>query len=148
MVNSGHHEQSSVLVERETIVVTEGVDKKSPEPVEKQAFIQSFLGTLKRLVEDITSLEVATYVTYGDQEGEITVEVGSKGYTAILQAYTKISLDADTVVLLPVKKENQDLTVRQDLYEIHKQHLEMAKQTRQEMLSTLLNALPSISHLL
>lgn len=114
-------------------------------PVRPSTFGESFFGTLKHLIEDVTTLEVATYMTYGDQEGDITVEVGDSSYKAVLQAYTKISLDADTIVLLPAKKEaKEEIVIRQELYDIHQQYVRMAKETRQEMVAAMLGAIGSV----
>jgi len=118
--------------------------KEPPAPADKRDFGRQFMGTLKRIMEDVSTLEVATYVTYGDEKGEITLNVSGSEYSAYLQAYTKISLDADTIALLPVKEQDDDIVVRQELYDIHQEHVEMAKQTRQEMISALLGAIGSV----
>jgi hypothetical protein len=120
------------------------IEKKKPAPVQPETFGQSFMGTLKHLLQDASELEVVTYVTYGDQAGEITLDVRGANYQAVLQAYTKISLDADTVVLLPARQEDQEIVVHQELYDIHKQHVEMAQRTRQEMITAMLNAVSSV----
>jgi hypothetical protein len=121
--------------------VTTAAGDTTAEPKE---FGKKFLGTLKKLIEDVTTLEVATYVTYGEQTGDITVKVDEKDYKAELQAYTKISLDADTIALLPAKKQDQEIIVREELYDIHKEHVAMAKETREAMLKTMLDAIGSV----
>lgn len=115
-----------------------------PPEADKTSFATQFMGSLKRIMEDVTTLDVATYVTYGDEEGEIKVEVAGSEYPAYLQAYTRISLDADTIALLPAKKQGEDIVVREELYDIHMEHVEQAKATRQAMLDSMFGAIGSV----
>lgn len=128
----------------ETKAITVTRSSEAPPAASPNDFGSQFMGTLKKIMADLTSLEVATYVTYGDEAGEITVEVEGSSYPAYLQAYTKISLDADTIALLPAKKQGEDIVVRGELYDIHMEHVEQAKATRQAMLDSMFKAISSV----
>ena len=133
-----------------------GETKKSEKVGTQEDFMGRFWATAKKMLDDVLTLEVATYTTTGKGEGDIilTVEadkggsqsssgstIQSKDYHATLQAYTKIKLDADTLALLPVSEE---YVLRKEIYDIHKEHVQLAQKTRQEMVAAILNAAASL----
>lgn len=137
----------------ETTTTTEQEETQRKGAIKKEDVRDSFLDALKRILDDVTSLEVTTYVTTSEQEGPITLTVESARdadnklipYKAQLAAHTKIKLDADTLALLPV---TQDFVVRKEVYDIHKEHVKMAQETRQAMVGALLEAASKLTNLI
>ncbi|HET6261459.1 MAG TPA: hypothetical protein VFG99_04370, partial [Chloroflexia bacterium] len=84
--------------------------------------------TIQHAIEDINSLEVATYVSE-DMEG-VTYEGGKFTGPAHLRALTRINLDGDTAVCVPEK----DGQIDQAVWAIHIDMVAKAQAHRAEML--------------
>lgn len=127
------------------------ITKPAAPETDKETFQKRFLGTLTHILEDVTTLEVATYSTTGtgqvSGEGDIPLTIGNHIYQAHLQAYTCIKLDADTVLVLPGTTEGSNLVINQSVYNLHLKHIELAKQTRQEMISAMLGAISNVANI-
>ncbi len=128
----------------QTTLTDDSTGKKKPTAT-REEFGLSFWGTLKHLIEDVTTLEVATFTTQGDDKGEVALSVQEQVYHAHLQAYTKISLDADTVLMLPARMDGENHVIDHAIYDLHMEHVNMAKQTRQEMLKAMLDAVAGLT---
>ncbi|HEY3311043.1 MAG TPA: hypothetical protein VGK00_05320 [Anaerolineales bacterium] len=95
---------------------------------------------LSKALDDATSLEVSTYVA-GDLD---TVQYDSGKFTgAQLRAMTRISLDGDTLVCIPEKDGEVDISV----WNIHAEMVKTAQSNRSELMKTLVSAATSISGL-
>jgi hypothetical protein len=119
-------------------------DSGSPEIVVEEAgasgvadgiagFVAKLSGTISRALDDMSSLEVSTYVT-GDMTS-IYVEEGQV-IGAALRAYTRVSLDGDTIVCLP----ERDGEVDRALLEIHGASVKQAQEARCELMRTIVEA--------
>lgn len=134
-------------------------DKPKPQEeaqeTDNKEWYERFWDSLQALLTDVLTLEVTTYVTTGAEEGEIKLKIAASDtgdieksehqYNGTLMAYTKVKLDADTLVLLPVSEE---FALRKEIYDIHKEHVEASQKTRTEMVSAMLNAIASLGDML
>jgi hypothetical protein len=107
----------------------------------------NFWDSLAKLLDDLTSLEVATYVTYDGMQSPVTIDVKAIKTPALLQAYTKFDLDADTTALLPVKKTGDELEIRDAVLRVHETHVKTALETRAKFIEALLKAIPDVLQL-
>jgi hypothetical protein len=90
---------------------------------------------LERAVDDLTSLEVATYTTQ-DMRG-VRYDPTAGGFTgdAKLQAFTRVELDGDTAVIVPTGG-----TVDQAVWTLHTGMVERAQTNRNELIKTATSA--------
>jgi hypothetical protein len=109
--------------------------------------INKFWNNLSNLLSDLTSLEVSTYVTFDGIEKPVMVKVNQQDVPCSLQAYTKLDLDADSTVVLPVTQTQGNLSLIRDFQAIHDSHVRLAIETRREMVKALLDAIPNITAL-
>lgn len=92
---------------------------------------------LSKALDDATSLEVTTYIA--DDMSAAEYENGKmKG--AQLRAFTRISIDGDTIVCLPKKDDEVDTAV----WEIHLQMVKQAQESRAELMKTVVAAASSL----
>lgn len=91
--------------------------------------------TIQNAIEDISSLEVATYVS-ADMEG-VTYEDGKFTGPARLRALTRINLDGDSAVCVPEKDGQIDKAV----WEIHLEMVTKAQAHRAELLKLSISAI-------
>jgi hypothetical protein len=111
----------------------------------------NFWDSLAGLLKDMTSLEVATFTTTGG----ITLpnitdsldNLNAQNATLQLQAYSHFDLDQDTKVILPVKKQGDDLVVQQAILDIHEKHVTTALEQRSAMIESMLKAITDIVNL-
>ena len=98
-----------------------------------QQFSEKLCETLKKAIDDVSSLEVATYVS--DDMSTVTYDfkTGQFTGTAKLRALTHIKLDGDTMLCVPEK----DGVVDQALWTIHADMVKQAQTHRAELLKTL-----------
>jgi len=103
--------------------------------------LKGFVGKLGRTIsgalEDMTSLEVQTY-SASDMKS-IFVEQGHL-LGAQLRAYTRISLDGDTIVCLP----ERDGEIDREVLEIHQAAVKQAQEARAELMRTIVAAATSL----
>ncbi len=98
-----------------------------------QEFASALSGALQHAVQDISSLEVATYVS--EDIGEVRYENGH--FTgAQLRALTRISFSGDTLLCLPEDGGKVD----QALWTIHAEMVQKALVNRSEMLKAAISA--------
>ena len=98
-----------------------------------QQFSEKLCETLKKAIDDVSSLEVATYVS--DDMSTVTYDfkTGQFTGTAKLRALTHIKLDGDTMICVPEKEG----VVDQALWAIHADMVKQAQTHRAELLKTL-----------
>jgi len=99
-----------------------------------QKFADKLGKTLEKAIDDVTSLEVATYVSE-DMSG-VTVDAGRFGGSAHLKARTRVTIDGDTQVVVPVSEGQIDMA----LWDIHLKTIQQAQANRLELLKTVISA--------
>jgi hypothetical protein len=108
----------------------------------------NFWNSLAGLLQDLTSLEVATFTTTGGitlpniTDALDKLNVGNAPLQ--LQAYSRFDLDQDTKVILPVKQVGEDLVVQQAILDIHEKHVTTALAQRSAMIASMLKAITDI----
>lgn len=103
-------------------------------------FVDKLGQYLSKALDDATSLEVSTYVA-GDLS--TTEYENGKMKGAQMRAFTRISLDGDTIVCLPEKDGEVDTAV----WEIHLQMVKQAQESRAELMKTVVSAASSLAGL-
>ncbi len=105
-----------------------------------QELINKLMETLKQVMDDITSLEIKTYVSEDVsgakyEKGEFT--------NAQLRAVTRVSLDGDVLNVVPESGGELDRA----LWEVHLAMVQQAQANRAEMLKTAVSLLGSLKAL-
>ena len=95
--------------------------------------------TLERAVDDLTSLEVATYTADDLTSVRSDAAGGGFGAQARLQAITRITLDGDTAVVVPGGG-----AVDPAIWTLHTQMVERAQADRAELIRTVVSAAASL----
>ncbi len=90
--------------------------------------------TLQKAIDDVTGLEVSTYVSE-DMSG-VTYESGKFGGSAQLRAMTHVTIDGDTLVCVPLKDGEVDAGV----LAVHLEMVKQAQANRAEMIKTVISA--------
>lgn len=103
-----------------------------------QAVAQKISDVLKAIAEDLTVLEVRTYVS--NEMSKVSAD--DLAATATLRAFTSVKLDGDISVCIP---EDAQKNVDTELWEIH---LDMVKQAQSQREETMRIAVEAISSLL
>ncbi|MCP4396316.1 MAG: hypothetical protein GY801_03260 [bacterium] len=105
-----------------------------------QQFTATVGDTLKRSVDNVSSLEVAIYVS--DDMSNVKYDVGTKQFTGNvkLRSLTRIDLDGDTIACLPEKDEEID----RDLWKIHMDMVQQAQAYRTELLKALTSVVTGV----
>jgi hypothetical protein len=109
--------------------------------VSLQQFVNKLSATLSRALDDITSLEIATYVS--DDMAQVKYENGQFS-GASLRAVTRVKLDGDTLLCVPV----EDGEVDADLWKIHLDMIREAQISRTELLKTAVSAASGLINLI
>ncbi len=105
-----------------------------------QELINKLMETLKQVMDDITSLEIKTYVS--DDVSGAKYEKG-EFTNAQLRAITRISLDGDVLNVVPESGGELDRA----LWEVHLSMVQQAQANRAEMLKTAVALLGSLKAL-
>jgi len=116
------------------IVVEEASAGADGEP----AFIAKLHATISRALDDLTSLEVSTYVT--DDMSGVFIEDG-RVIGAGLRAYTRVALEGDTIACVPERDGEPD----RGLFEIHSTLVKQAQEARCELLRAIVDAAARLS---
>lgn len=117
--------------------------KKEEAPAERKpnAFaeaIEKLSHSLSEALQDLTSLEVSTYVA----DDMTSIEIKDKKVTgAKRRAYTYVSLDGDTVVCVP----EVDGEVDKSVWEIHLQMVKQAQESRAALVNSIVAAAASLA---
>jgi hypothetical protein len=107
-----------------------------------QQLIRKLLDTLNQVVDDLTSLEVKTYVSR--DLGSVKYDAKLRDFTnADLRAMTRIQLDGDTLNVVPERSGQID----EKLWAIHEAMVVQAQANRAEMLKTAVSLLGSLKGL-
>lgn len=107
-----------------------------------QQLIRKLLDTLNQVVDDLTSLEVKTYVSR--DIGSVKYDAKLRDFTnADLRAMTRIQLDGDTLNVVPERSGQID----EKLWAIHEAMVVQAQANRAEMLKTAVSLLGSLKGL-
>lgn len=127
----------------ETAVVDYGIKESLDQVKTKvQDLVNKLVDTLKQAVDDVTSLEVKTYVS--DELSEVKYNAANREFVgAQLRALTRISLDGDTLNVVPEASGELDQT----LWQAHLTMVEQAQTSRAKMLETAVNLLVSLKSL-
>lgn len=99
-----------------------------------EQFAEKLSKAVQKAVEDASSLEVRTYVAE-DMKG-VTDDAERFGDAAKLRAVTRINVDGDTQVCVPLEDGELDAT----LWKIHSETVQSAQANRAEMLKTMVSA--------
>jgi hypothetical protein len=127
--------------------VEPGKDGPEPEPESFGAgdalrgFVSKLGEKISQALDDLTSLEVRTYVARDMAKVGVTKENQLLG--AELRAYTRISFDGDTSVCVPERDGEVDTA----LFDIHLRMVEQAQAARAELLKTIVQAAASLAGL-
>ncbi|MGQ0600514.1 MAG: hypothetical protein ACT4QE_02315 [Anaerolineales bacterium] len=107
-----------------------------------QDLVNALVDTLKQAVDDITSLEVKTYVS--EDLSAVKYNSAAREFAgAQLRAMTRINLDGDTVNVVPESAGELD----QALWHVHLTMVEQAQTSRTKMLETAVGLLMSLKSL-
>ncbi len=107
-----------------------------------QTLMTKLLDTLNQVVDDLTSLEVKTYVS--SDMGDVKYDAKTKDFSnADLRAMTRIQLDGDTLNVVPERSGQID----EKLWAIHESMVAQAQTSRAEMLKTAVGLLSSLKGL-
>lgn len=107
-----------------------------------QDLVNKLVDTLKQAVDDVTSLEVKTYVS--DELSDVKYNAANREFVgAQLRALTRINLDGDTLNVVP----ERDGELNQTLWQAHVSVVEQAQTSRAKMLETAVNLLVSLKSL-
>jgi hypothetical protein len=101
-----------------------------------QQFADKLGESLKTAIDEVTSLEVATYVS--DDMVEVTYDAEKRQFTgtAKLRALTRINFDGDTLVCVPEREGAID----QALWALHTDMVQRARAHRAELLKAAVSA--------
>jgi hypothetical protein len=106
-----------------------------------QQFADRLSSTLEKAIDEITGLEVSTYVS--DRMSDVKYE--NHQFTgAHLRVLTRISLDGDTMVCVP----EEEGKIAQALWTIHADMVQRALANRAEMLKTAISAATGLLNIL
>ena len=114
----------------------------------KQA-VEKFTRDLARkaesFVEDISTLEVRTFTTPGNEimalaGEELQLDEVNPAGPLQLRAYTKVDFDADTTICLPMDANDQ---VDRSVWDMHQAMVSQALQSRETMMRSMGDALAS-----
>ncbi|MBP7692118.1 MAG: hypothetical protein KA764_09390 [Anaerolineales bacterium] len=107
-----------------------------------ETLIQQLTRTLKQALDDVTSLEVRTYVS--DDLAGVQYDAQTRAFAnAKLRAMTRVNLDGDTLNVVPEKSSKVDA----DLWNVHLAMVQQAQTNRAEMLKTAATLLGSLKAL-
>lgn len=118
----------------------------------KQEWLSSFFGKIGRQLEDLTYLEVLTTgadtskLRLTDEHPEIDDALKASGEMTIL-ARTRIELDGDITVLLPLKNNAEDTSINNEVLDIHKENVKMAIENWHSFLNTAIEAAKTIAYI-
>jgi hypothetical protein len=103
--------------------------------------LRGFVGKLGEKISEalsnMSTLEVTTYVA---KDMSATRVEGGKVIGAELRAYTRVSLDGDTVAVVP----ERDGEIDRAALELHTALVQQAQKARAEMLETIIHAATSL----
>ena len=94
--------------------------------------------TLQKVVEDMTKLEVSTYVSENMNDVVKDIATEHESGKVYLRARSTIRLDGDTDTVLPMESGEIDL----DIWEIHKEIVAQSQQNRNDLIEILLSLIP------
>ncbi len=101
--------------------------------------LRTFAEKLNQAFDELTSLEVMTYVS--SNMGSVEYKDGKLSGSAELRALTRVSLDGDTLLCVPERDGNVDTS----LWEIHVEMLQRAQESRVKMIEAVSSALASLA---
>jgi hypothetical protein len=106
------------------------------------ALVHQLVDTLKQVVDDVTSLEVKTYLS--DDLSAVQYQRETREFSnAQLRAMTRINLDGDVLNVVPESAGELD----QALWQVHLSMVEQAQNSRAKMLETAVGLLGSLKGL-
>lgn len=105
-----------------------------------RSFVAKLGDKISEAISDMGTLEVTTYVA--KEMSEVRVQDG-RVLGAELRAYTRISLDGDTVVVVP----ERDGEIDRSALDLHTAMVQQAQQARSRMLETVIQAATSLAGL-
>jgi hypothetical protein len=121
-------------------------NNNSSQPIAKQQWLSKFFRKIGKQLEDITYVEVLTTGTDSsklkltEDNPEIDDALKVSGELSIL-ARTRIELDGDIVVLLPLQNEvQQQASVNDEILNIHRENVKMAIENWHNFLNTAIEA--------
>lgn len=110
-------------------------DKPSAETAASpELSIRELLQSIAKQINDGSELEVVTKVQVLKTAGNVTIEG-----ELVEVAVTKISIDGDRTIIVPVQLDTGDLRVPDAVYEVHQRHVQEAILHRKEMLQILVD---------
>ncbi len=96
--------------------------------------IRELLQSIAKQINDGTELEVVTKVQILKAASAVSIEGD-----LVDVALTKISIDGDRTIVVPVQIDTGDLRVPEAVYEVHERHVQEAIQHRKEMIQILVD---------
>ncbi len=94
---------------------------------------------LARQISDATELQIETKWVMAAENGDVRWE------DAKPVARTTISLDGDSELIIPMKKEGDMLVIRQDLLDLHQGNVQSARAYREKIYDLILSVAREIS---
>jgi hypothetical protein len=104
-----------------------------------QKFANDLAEKINSFIQDTATLNVRTYTTPADQIETVISTVDDSGNVpsagkAMLRAYTAISFDGDTTVMVPTDDASE---VNKSVWDLHQQNVKEAQANRTEMLKAM-----------
>jgi hypothetical protein len=107
-----------------------------------QRLVVQLVDTLKQVVDDVSSLEVKTYVS--EELSAVKYDHAQRQFSgAQLRAMTRINLDGDVLNVVPESNGEPDLA----LWQMHLGMVEQAQSSRAKLLETAVGLLSSLKGL-
>jgi len=114
----------------------------------EKSLLDSLFAKLTDQLKDLSYVEVIT------AKGSPDVKIDSEKENVLdtlntveILARTKIELDGDIVMILPITKVNGEDRINQEIMKIHKENVEAAVQNWKSFMDTILNAVSLIAEL-
>jgi hypothetical protein len=136
-----------------SITDTNITDTGNTKPEEKKGLFDNFLDTIRKEIRDLSYIEVVTAI--GDvkanvnPDAELVILGLNKDAEVTIKARTRIELDGDVMVWLPVNKKEQEgeITINQQIMDIHKENVALAVQNWNQFITNIFEVLKTIMHI-
>ncbi len=113
-----------------------------------KGFLDEIFDKIRDQLKDISYVEVITATGAPEQKIDSQKEDVLDALSALeILARTRIELDGDMIMVLPTTKVNGQLSINQEILNIHKQNVDAAVQNWKSFMDTILNAVRLIASL-
>jgi hypothetical protein len=122
----------------------------TPTPALKEQWLSSFFGKIGKQLEDITYLEVLTTgadtskLRLTKEKPEIDDALMDLGEVSIL-ARTRIELDGDIAVLLPLKGSTEEASINNEIMDVHRENVKVALENWRGFMNAAIEAAKTVA---